>query len=129
MPKAGRLPFFLPQRQGKGVLVCKSGRDCRFFLYNARIVRYPIDRKTSEGGKPRTASKEEIAMANLSPFCTCQNLSCPLHPTKHDKGCAPCIAKNLRVREIPTCYFQLVDPEHKRADDTFEDFVKCVTNA
>lgn len=56
--------------------------------------------------------------------CTCTNFKCALHPTNHDKGCTPCIEKNLRTKEIPTCYFNLVDPEHKRQDDSFEDFAK-----
>ena len=40
---------------------------------------------------------------NFSKFCTCKNLDCPLHPTKHDRGCAPCIAKNLKLREGIPC--------------------------
>ena len=63
---------------------------------------------------------------NLSKFCTCDNYDCPLHPTKHESGCAPCIAKNLKLKEIPTCFFNLVDPEGTRADDKFEDFAKAV---
>ena len=65
-------------------------------------------------------------MNNLSPFCTCDNYECPLHPTKHDRGCAPCIAKNLKLKEIPTCFFNIADPEGKRDDDKFEDFAKAV---
>ncbi|MGI6118588.1 MAG: DUF6485 family protein [Bilifractor sp.] len=42
-------------------------------------------------------------MHNLSGFCTCQNLDCPLHPTRHDKGCTPCISKNLGLSsQTPT---------------------------
>ena len=63
---------------------------------------------------------------NLSQFCTCENYECPIHPTKHNKGCAPCIAKNLKLGEIPNCFFNLVDKEHKRNDDKFVDFAKCV---
>ena len=48
-------------------------------------------------------------MENLSTFCSCTNLACPLHPTKHDKGCAPCIQKNLRLKEMPNCFFNLVE--------------------
>ncbi len=39
-------------------------------------------------------------MGNISSFCTCKNTDCPLHPTKHDQGCAPCISKNLRLKEV-----------------------------
>ena len=65
-------------------------------------------------------------MTTLSSFCTCTDLECPLHPTKHEKGCAPCIAKNLKSKEIPTCFFNLADAEHKRKDYTFESFAKYV---
>ena len=65
-------------------------------------------------------------MSNLSPFCTCKNLECPLHPTKHDKGCAPCIAKNLRLNEVPNCFFNRVEGSEKRDGDSFADFAACV---
>ena len=39
------------------------------------------------------ATVEEEIMDNLSGFCTCSNFDCPLHPTKHNKGCAPCAQK------------------------------------
>ena len=64
-------------------------------------------------------------MSDLSPFCTCDDLECALHPTNHDRGCAPCIAKNLKTKEMPTCFFKLVDPDHERTADSFEDFAKC----
>lgn len=51
---------------------------------------------------------------NLSPFCTCNNTDCPLHPTRHNKGCAPCIAKNLKLQEIPNCFFQKVEGNETR---------------
>lgn len=63
---------------------------------------------------------------NFSKFCTCKNLDCPLHPTKHDRGCAPCIAKNLKLREIPSCFFQKIDGSETRAGDSFEDFARAV---
>ena len=65
-------------------------------------------------------------MNNLSTFCTCKNYECPVHPTKHERGCAPCIAKNLKLKEIPTCFFNLADPDGKRSGDHFEDFAKAV---
>lgn len=65
-------------------------------------------------------------MNNLSKFCTCKNLECPLHPTKHDKGCAPCISKNLRLHEIPGCFFNLIENAELRSGDSFEDFAKLV---
>ncbi len=65
-------------------------------------------------------------MANLSEFCTCKNLACPLHPTKHDKGCAPCISKNLRLREISNCFFNLLENAEQRPGDSFLDFAEWV---
>lgn len=65
-------------------------------------------------------------MATLSGFCTCTNLECPLHPTKHEKGCAPCISKNLKQREIPSCFYNLVEGADQRSGDSFEDFAKLV---
>jgi len=35
------------------------------------------------------------------PFCTCVDYECPAHPVNHDKGCTPCIAKNLAEKCIP----------------------------
>lgn len=61
-------------------------------------------------------------MGNLSEFCTCKNLECPLHPTKHDKGCAPCIRKNLKLKEVPNCFFDLVENADCRSGDSFGDF-------
>lgn len=65
-------------------------------------------------------------MANLSKFCTCTDLECPMHPTNHDKGCAPCIAKNLKLREIPSCFFNEVDSAAEHDSFFFEDFAKAV---
>ena len=65
-------------------------------------------------------------MANLSAFCTCKNTMCPLHPMNHDKGCAPCIAKNLKLNEIPNCFYDKVEGSEKRKGDSFVDFADCV---
>lgn len=65
-------------------------------------------------------------MDDLSKFCTCKNYDCPLHPTKHEKGCAPCISKNLRLHEIPACFFNLLPEEKQRTGDTFRDFAELV---
>ena len=60
------------------------------------------------------------------PFCTCGNLDCPHHPSNHDKGCTPCIEKNLRTGEMPNCFFHKVEGTVKRAGDTMEDFARLV---
>ncbi|MBS1369598.1 MAG: hypothetical protein HPZ91_06535 [Lentisphaeria bacterium] len=65
-------------------------------------------------------------MNQLSQFCTCRYLDCTLHPTKHDKGCAPCIAKNLKAKEMPGCFFNLLPGAESRTADTFEEFAKQV---
>lgn len=62
---------------------------------------------------------------NLS-FCTCRDEKCPLHPVNHDKGCAPCIAKNLKEGEIPSCFFNEVDPSSLRESYSFEAFAEAV---
>ncbi len=63
---------------------------------------------------------------NVNSFCTCENLNCPMHPTNHGKGCAPCIRKNLKLREIPNCFFNMLDNAEIRTSDTFEDFAKLL---
>ena len=65
-------------------------------------------------------------MKNVSSFCTCKDLTCPFHPSNHDRGCAPCIAKNLKEREIPSCFFNLVETEHIGKGYKFEDFANSV---
>ncbi|MCC8179394.1 MAG: DUF6485 family protein [Planctomycetes bacterium] len=65
-------------------------------------------------------------MENLSPFCTCKKLTCAMHPTKHNKGCAPCIAANLKTKELPSCYFNLVEGAETRKGDFFEDFAELI---
>ena len=66
-------------------------------------------------------------MSNLSEFCTCKDKKCPLNPVNHDKGCSLCIAKCLKLREIPSCFFNAVDPNmEKRQSYTYEDFAEVV---
>ena len=44
-------------------------------------------------------------------FCPCRNTACRCHPSNHDQGCSLCIEKELRKREIPSCFFDFViDP-------------------
>ena len=67
-------------------------------------------------------------MGKLSSFCTCTDLECPLHPSNHDKGCSLCIAKNLKEREIPSCFFNEVGTDKDQETYFFEDFAKAVLN-
>lgn len=63
----------------------------------------------------------------MNKICTCKNKECPLHPDNHDKGCTPCISKNLKLREIPNCFFNLVmDDAGKIEDSSLEEFAKAV---
>lgn len=59
-------------------------------------------------------------------FCTCTDLACPMHPANHDKGCTPCIAKNIREREIPSCFFNMLTPGEKHPEYSFEEFARTV---
>ncbi len=65
-------------------------------------------------------------MKNLSPFCTCTDHACPAHPVNHDKGCAPCVAKNLKQGEIPSCFFRELHLSKKPESYFYEDFAKAV---
>lgn len=62
----------------------------------------------------------------MSNNCTCTDLKCPFHPTNHDKGCTPCINKNLKLREIPSCFFNLVGDTKSLDSFYFKDFAKLV---
>lgn len=63
---------------------------------------------------------------NAIELCTCENYKYPLHPRNQKQGCTPCIEKNLKMKEIPNCYFKIVDHNNKRCGDTFEDFAKII---
>jgi len=49
-----------------------------------------------------------------------------MHPTNHDKGCAPCIAKNLKYGEVPNCFYENIGVSEKREAYTYLDFAKAV---
>lgn len=61
-------------------------------------------------------------------FCTCDDYECPFNPVNHGQGCTPCIAKNLREREIPSCIFNKQDPnkEADRGGYKWADFARVV---
>lgn len=62
-------------------------------------------------------------------FCTCRDHSCPFHPTNHNKGCSLCIAKNLKEKEIPGCFFNDIDCEKPTAEWHYRDFAALVEKA
>ncbi len=59
-------------------------------------------------------------------FCTCTQTKCRWHPKNHTDGCTPCIQKNLKNGEIPSCFFNLTGKANQRKGDTIEDFAKLV---
>ncbi|MCR4884485.1 MAG: DUF6485 family protein [Clostridiales bacterium] len=60
------------------------------------------------------------------PFCTCTDTNCPFHPTNHNQGCTPCIAKNLKEREVPSCFFATAGGEKPTPGWHFEDFAALI---
>lgn len=78
------------------------------------------------GAKHTTQKMIGEKMNTSSNLCTCDNSNCPLHPTKHDNGCTPCIMKNLKLKEVPNCFFHLLENANSRTGDSFVDFAKLV---
>lgn len=64
-------------------------------------------------------------MINQKHFCACKDTKCKLHPSNHNLGCDPCIKKNLKAGEIPSCFFHLIDDDISELKEfTIESFVK-----
>jgi len=60
-------------------------------------------------------------------FCTCEYYDCPHHPQKHNYECAACIEKNLKNREIPACFFKMIDAgKNTNGEYTFLKFAEQV---
>lgn len=70
-------------------------------------------------------------------FCTCDDLCCALNPNNPNNSnnsnnskdninsCDPCIRKNLKAREIPSCFFLLVNEDMSDVEDfTIDGFVE-----
>ena len=68
-------------------------------------------------------------MKDAREFCTCGDLKCPFHPSNHDKGCTPCILKNLKQKEIPSCFFHDITCEKPTDAWHYEDFAALVQKA
>lgn len=58
--------------------------------------------------------------------CACTDTSCPHNPVNHDKGCSPCIAKNLRHGEIPSCFFVKVQGHDEYDGYSYRHFARLV---
>lgn len=69
-------------------------------------------------------------------FCTCGDLDCSLNPNNPNSpdnpnnsdnqipSCDPCIRKNLKAGEIPSCFFHLVKEDLSDVEDfSIEGFV------
>lgn len=65
-------------------------------------------------------------MKSWESYCTCTDLSCPCHPSRHGLGCTPCVEKNLRQGEIPSCFFKKVEGKEKPPAYFFENFADWV---
>lgn len=68
-------------------------------------------------------------MRDPKEFCTCTDHSCPYHPTNHDQGCSLCIQKNLKLKEIPGCFFNDIDCEKPTGEWHYQDFAALVNKA
>ena len=73
--------------------------------------------------------ERQAIMKEPKEFCTCTDLTCPLHPTNHDLGCDLCIQKNLHEKEIPSCFFNDIDCEKPTEEWHYEDFAALVDAA
>jgi len=59
-------------------------------------------------------------------FCTCHVQDCPAHPNNHDEGCDPCIKKNLKLGEIPACFWLNLPKIQGETEWSAENFAKFV---
>lgn len=53
-------------------------------------------------------------------FCTCDDLTCVLNPNNPNtqiQSCDPCIRKNIKAGEIPSCFFFLVKEDLTGVED------------
>ena len=63
-------------------------------------------------------------------FCTCKDLNCPYHSSKHNGECTPCILKNLKQHEIPACFWDKIgDDSNAKSEYTFLKFAKKVVGS
>ena len=61
--------------------------------------------------------------------CTCTDTSCPFNPATHDKGCTPCIAKNLKYGEIPSCFFVAIQGHDEYPGYSYQHFAQLVKDS
>lgn len=64
-------------------------------------------------------------MNNNKHFCTCKDLNCKYNPHNISQSCDLCIKKNLKNKEIPSCFFRIINDDLSTLKEfTFESFVK-----
>ena len=68
-------------------------------------------------------------MKDPKEFCTCTDYKCPFNPVNHDQGCSPCILKNLKMKEIPSCFYHDIDCPKPTDEYHYEDFAALVAVA
>ena len=68
-------------------------------------------------------------MSDAKKFCTCTDYQCPCHPKNHEQGCTLCVLKNLRQKEIPSCFFHDIDCVKPTENWHYEDFAALVQAA
>ena len=61
--------------------------------------------------------------------CTCTDTSCPFNPANHDKGCTPCIVKNLKYGEIPSCFFVAIQGHDEYPGYSYQHFAQLVKDS
>lgn len=59
-------------------------------------------------------------MREAKDYCTCTDYQCLCHPRNHDQGCNLCIQKNLKQKEIPSCFFHDINCEKPTTDGITE---------
>ncbi len=69
---------------------------------------------------------ERMSYMEAKQYCTCTDTKCPMHPVNHDRGCDLCIQKNLKLGEIPSCFFNAVGSTADTDSYYYEDFARMV---
>lgn len=63
-------------------------------------------------------------MNNNKHFCTCEDLNCKFNPHNKSENCDLCIKKNLINKEIPSCFFRLINDDLSNLKEfTIKSFV------
>ncbi len=55
-------------------------------------------------------------MNKAKEFCTCADHECPLNPVNNEYGCDLCVEKNLKLGEIPSCFWNQISTRKERQE-------------